>query len=117
MFRLLASSLNVFGGGPDESWPRFVSAQKKWRKSLRIKGNSNHTDFSDLIFLKQAYGKAGGEGAITAARFLEISRLIVGDFLAFLVTAVGKEGILSGTEEVRLSFPEVAYEFNGTGTP
>ena len=69
----------------DQTWPVFESYQTSWTKSLRILGDSNHTDFSDLIFLKQANGVAGGAGKITAERFLELSRILLGDFFEMLL--------------------------------
>ncbi|KAJ4348797.1 uncharacterized protein N0V89_010175 [Didymosphaeria variabile] len=99
----------------DPSWAVFESYQSSWVKGFRILGHSNHTDFSDLIFLKQANGIAGGEGAITAERFLQVSRTMVSAFFGLLV---GKgEGVLSGSAEVQEAFPEVTFDYNGTGNP
>ncbi|CAI6340255.1 unnamed protein product [Periconia digitata] len=110
---LTGSSMRL--NGQELSWSRFLSAQSSWRKSIVLSGSVNHTDFSDLVFMRQANGISGGEGAITATRLLEISRTIVGDFIG-LVTGSG-EGILSGNEEVGESFPELHFTFNGTGEP
>ncbi|KAL1602405.1 hypothetical protein SLS60_005821 [Paraconiothyrium brasiliense] len=99
----------------DPSWAVFESYQSSWVKGIRILGQSNHTDFSDLIFLKQANGIAGGGDAITAERFLQVSRTIVSAFFGLLL---GKgEGVLSGSTEVQEAFPEVAFDYNGTGNP
>jgi hypothetical protein len=110
---LLASSAHLFDG--DFTWPVFESFQTSWTKSLRILGNSNHTDYSDLIFLKQANGIAGGEGVIAATRFLEVSRKLAGDFFEFI--GGGGEDILMGDEEVQMKWPEIAFDYNGTGDP
>lgn len=101
--------------GFDPTWAVFESFQSSWVKSLRILGNSNHTDYSDLIFLKQANNITGGEDVILAKRFLQIYRTMVGDFFEMLV---GKgEGILNGSGTVQDKFPEVAFDYNGTGNP
>ena len=99
----------------DLTWPVFESYQTSWTKSLRILGHSNHTDYSDLIFLKQANGIAGGAGVISAERFLEVSRTFVGAFFEMLV---GKgEGALSGSADVTGKFPDVSFDYNNTGNP
>jgi hypothetical protein len=99
----------------DPTLALFQSFQTSWTKDLRILGRSNHTDYSDVIFLKQVNGISGGEGVITAERMLQISREIVGDFFGMLV---GKgEGILQGSAEVQEAFPEVVFDYNGTGNP
>jgi hypothetical protein len=99
----------------DPTWALFQSFQTSWTKDLRILGRSNHTDYSDVIFLKQANGISGGEDTITAERFLKVSRKVVGDFFEMLV---GKgEGILQGSAEVQEAFPEVVFDYNGTGNP
>ncbi|KAL5390307.1 hypothetical protein DPSP01_001879 [Paraphaeosphaeria sporulosa] len=112
---LLSSDMHDPFAGHDPTWPLFESFQSSWTKSLRIVGHTNHSDYSDLIFLKQANGFAGGEGAITAERFLQVSRTVVGDFFEMLV---GKgEGVLKGSAEVQQAFPEVSFDYNGTGNP
>jgi len=110
---LLGSSFRDPKLGYDPTWPLFEHFQTSWTKSLRIMGRSNHTDYSDLIFLKQANGIAGGNGVISAARFLEVSRILVANFFGMLV---GRgEGILSGTDQVKEMFPEVIFDYNGKG--
>ncbi|KAF2443362.1 hypothetical protein P171DRAFT_432635 [Karstenula rhodostoma CBS 690.94] len=112
---LLASEGHDPKAGFDPTWALFESFQSSWTKSLRIMGHSNHTDYSDLIFLKQANGFAGGEGVITAERFSQVSRQVVGDFFGMLV---GKgEGVLQGSKKVHEAFPEVTFDYNGTGNP
>lgn len=112
---LLGSDMHDPFAGRDPTWPLFESFQSSWTKSLRIMGHTNHTDYSDLIFLKQANGLAGGEAAITAERFLQVSRAIVGAFFEMLV---GKgEGVLQGSAKAQEEFPEVAFDYNGTGDP
>jgi hypothetical protein len=99
----------------DLTWAVFESYQTSWAKSLRILGGSNHTDYSDLIFLKQANGIAGGAGVIAAERFLQVSRTFVGAFFEMLV---GKgEGVLSGSVGAVGTFPEVSFDYNNTGDP
>lgn len=99
----------------DQTWAVFESYQTSWSKSVRILGGSNHTDFSDLIFLKQANGIAGGTGVITATRFLEVSRILVRHFFDMLL---GKgQGVLDDTAKVEEMFPEVKFDYNGTGNP
>ena len=110
---LLASSGHLPENDP--TWPVFESHQTSWTKGLRILGNSNHSDYSDLIFLKQAIGIGGGEGAITGSRLLEVSRKFVADFFAFVNG--GGEGVLVGDGTVQVEWPEVAFDYNGTGDP
>jgi hypothetical protein len=110
---LLASSIH--DPKDDPTWLIYESKQTAWTRGLRILGNSNHTDYSDLVFFKQAVGIAGGEGAITAERFLEVERKFVGDFFRFL--GGGGEGVLAGDEKIRREWPEVVWDFNGTGDP
>ncbi|KAH8724188.1 hypothetical protein GQ44DRAFT_802302 [Phaeosphaeriaceae sp. PMI808] len=99
----------------DPGWPIYESWQTSWRKEIRALGHTNHTDFSDLIFLKQAHGIAGGGEAISASRFLRVVRTFVGAFFGMIQG--GGEGVLSGNEQVKKEWPEVAFEFNGTGSP
>lgn len=99
----------------DPSWPIFESWQSGWTKEVRVLGKSNHTDYSDLIFLKQANGIAGGDGAIAASRFLEVERMFVTAFFDMLIG--GGEGVLAGNEDVLEEYPEVAFEYNNTGDP
>ncbi|KAF1851617.1 uncharacterized protein K460DRAFT_413159 [Cucurbitaria berberidis CBS 394.84] len=99
----------------DPTWPVFESWQTSWRKEIRALGNINHTDFSDLIFLKQANGISGGGAAIPATRFLNVTRTFVGAFFEMLIG--GGEGVLTGDAQVQREWPEVVFEFNGTGNP
>ncbi|KAH7084245.1 hypothetical protein FB567DRAFT_593718 [Paraphoma chrysanthemicola] len=99
----------------DPTWPIFEKWQTGWCKEIHALGHTNHTDFSDLIFLKQAYGIAGGGDAAPADLVLKMSRTFVGDFFGMLV---GKgEGVLKGDETVQMEFPGIVFEYNGTGDP
>lgn len=96
----------------DPQFADFDNLQSSWAKEINIGGNSNHTDFSDLIVLKQGLGIAGGEGAVSAERMINITRALVRDFQSLLL---GKgEGILSGTTEVRAAWPELEWLYNKT---
>lgn len=99
----------------DPTFPDFLKQQSAWHKEVRILGNVNHTDFSDLVVLKQGAGIAGGEDAIRATRLVEIVRKFVGDFLTFVGTT-GEEGVLSGSVSVKKAWPEVDFVYNGTGS-
>ncbi len=93
----------------------FDSQQSGWAKEINIGGRSNHSDFSDLIVMKQALGITGGLGAMTAERMINITRTLVGSFQGLLV---GKgEGVLRGTDETRAAWPELEWLYNKTGTP
>ncbi|KNG45404.1 glycoside hydrolase family 31 protein [Stemphylium lycopersici] len=48
----------------DPQFAHFDAQQSTWAKEINIGGKSNHTDFSDLIVVKQGLGISGGEGAI-----------------------------------------------------
>jgi len=113
---ILKSSFRERGAEP--AIALFESFQTSWIKEIRVLGKSNHTDFSDIIFLKQALGRSGGDGAIKAARMLEISRNLVKAFVD-MVSGVdgGSEGVLSGNKTVLQEFPEILFEWNNTGNP
>jgi hypothetical protein len=98
----------------DPQFADFDALESNWAKEINIGGKSNHTDFSDLIVLKQGLGIAGGEGAVSAERMIEITRELVGDFQD-LVLGKG-EGVLSGTNAVRAAWPELMWLYNKTGT-
>jgi hypothetical protein len=97
----------------DPQFAGFDALQSSWAKEINIGGKSNHTDFSDLIVLKQGLGIAGGEGAVSAERMIEITRKLVGNFQSLIL---GKgAGVLSGTVEVRTAYPELEWLYNRTG--
>ncbi|KAJ8116347.1 hypothetical protein OPT61_g2201 [Boeremia exigua] len=96
----------------DPLFASFNARQSAWTKEINIGGRTNHSDFSDLIVLKQGLGVAGGQGAMTADRMINITRTLVGSFQGLLV---GKgEGVLSGTNETRAAWPELTWLYNGT---
>lgn len=98
--------------------PLFKSHQSSWVKELCVLGNSNHTDYTNTIFLKQALSYAGGLGAIKAARMLKISRTFVKAFIDMVSGSDSKnEGVLSGDKRVAKDYPEVLFEWNNTGNP
>jgi hypothetical protein len=99
----------------DPTWPIFESWQTGWCKEIHALGNTNHTDFSDLIFMKQANGIAGGGDAISATTMLNYTRTFVGAFFEMLLG--GGEGVLKGDAQVQQEWPEVVFEFNNTGDP
>ncbi|KAF2627314.1 hypothetical protein BU25DRAFT_410927 [Macroventuria anomochaeta] len=106
---LLLSSAQHKG---DPLFHDFDVQQSAWAKEINVGGRSNHTDFSDLIVLKQGLGITGGQGAVTAERMINITRTLVGSFQGLLV---GRgEGVLSGSEEVRKAWPELEWLYNGT---
>lgn len=92
----------------DFSLSRFVSWQSKWSKLLIVHGRTNHSDFSDLAVLLQAKGITGGDGAIKAARMVDITRRFVRVFFD-MVGRMGGEGILSGSDRVKKEWPEVEF--------
>ncbi|KAF2798160.1 hypothetical protein K505DRAFT_322101 [Melanomma pulvis-pyrius CBS 109.77] len=108
---LLANSENT----PDvpTGWSLFESLQTSWSKTVRVVGGVNHTDFSDLVVWKQGAGITGGNGVIKADRMVQITRKFVGDFMSF-VQRKG-EGVLSGSGKVLEEWPEVRFDYNGTG--
>ncbi|KAJ4993521.1 paf acetylhydrolase family protein [Stagonosporopsis vannaccii] len=96
----------------DPLFADFNARQSTWTKEINIGGRSNHSDFSDLIVMKQGLGITGGLGAVTAERMIKIVRTLVGSFQGLLV---GKgEGVLSGTSEIRAAWPELEWLYNGT---
>jgi hypothetical protein len=98
--------------------PLFESHQSSWVKELRVLGKSNHTDFTDTIFLKQALGISGGAGTISAARMLNVTRTFVKAFMDMVSEVNGEdEGVLSGDDSVAEQFPEVLFDWNNTGDP
>lgn len=106
---LLVSS-GVHKGDP--LFANFDAQQSAWAKEINIGGRSNHSDFSDLIVMRQGLGITGGQGAVTAERMISIIRTLVGSFQGLLV---GKgEGVLSGTYEVRAAWPELEWLYNRT---
>jgi hypothetical protein len=103
-------------GGPPR--PLFESHQSSWTKELRWLGNVNHTDFTDTIFLKHALGISGGAGAISASRMLQTTRAFVKAFMDMVSEGKGGfEGLLSGDSNAAEEFPEVVFDWNGTGDP
>lgn len=90
----------------DPQFAGFDAQQSAWAKEINIGGQSNHTDFSDLIVVKQGLGISGDEGAVSAERMINITRTLVGDFQSLL--GERGEGILSGTNETRAAWPELA---------
>ncbi|KAF2652101.1 hypothetical protein K491DRAFT_695837 [Lophiostoma macrostomum CBS 122681] len=99
----------------DPTWPIFESWQTGWRKEIRTLGRTNHTDFSDLIFMKQANGIAGGGDVISAKTFLNYTRTFVGAFFEMLIG--GGEDVLKGDAQVQQEWPSIVFEFNNTGDP
>ncbi|KAH6642464.1 hypothetical protein C7974DRAFT_385486 [Boeremia exigua] len=98
----------------DPLFANFDARQSAWAKEINIGGRSNHSDFSDLIIMKQGLRITGGQGAMTAERMINITRTLVGSFQGLLV---GKgEGVLSGTDEIRALWPELQWSYNGTKT-
>lgn len=96
----------------DPLFANFDAQQSAWAKEINIGGRSNHSDFSDLILMKQGLGITGGQGALTAERMINITRTLVRGFQDLLV---GKgEGVLSGTDEIRAAWPELEWLYNGT---
>lgn len=106
-----------FHNDDDPTWATFPPKQQpNWTKTIRVLGNTNHTDFSDLILWKQWTGVAGGgEGTIAAARMVDVTRTFVGDFFKLVEGRGEREGVLSGNEEVGRLWPEVVFDYNGTG--
>ncbi|KAG9195019.1 hypothetical protein G6011_00139 [Alternaria panax] len=96
----------------DPQFADFDALQSTWAKEINIGGKSNHTDFSDLIVLKQGLGISGGEGAVSAERMISITRTLVESFQSLLVGV--DEGILSGTNETRAAWPELEWLYNKT---
>ncbi|UPX14211.1 uncharacterized protein EKO05_0004700 [Ascochyta rabiei] len=94
-------SLLLSSSGPkgDPLFADFDALQSAWAKEINIGARTNHTNFSDLIILKQGLGIAGGEGAVGADRMVNITRTLVGSFQG-LVTSKS-EGVLRGTDEIR----------------
>jgi hypothetical protein len=117
----LKSSVWLRGpNGPAKGPPRplFESHQSSWTKELRWLGKVNHTDFTDTIFLKHALGVSGGAGAISASRMLNTTRTFVKAFMDMVSQGEGgPEGLLSGDSDVTEKFPEVVFDWNGTGDP
>ena len=98
-------------------FPLLESHQSSWIKELRVLGKSNHTDYTDTIFLKQTFGYSGGAGAITAPRMLEVTRVFVKAFMDKVSGSDSSGGVLSGDESVARNYPEVLFEWNNTGDP
>lgn len=92
----------------------FEKQQTSWHKEIQILGRTNHTDFADVLVVKQGVGISGGNGALSAERMFGISRAFVRGFEDFVAGRSG-EGVLSGTEGVRGMWPEVEWVYNGTG--
>ncbi|KAF2996810.1 hypothetical protein E8E13_001807 [Curvularia kusanoi] len=84
---LLLSSAQHKG---DPLFHDFDVLQSSWAKEINVGGRSNHTDFSDLIVMKQGLGITGGQGAVTAERMIHITRTLVRSF----------QGLLLGTRPV-----------------
>jgi hypothetical protein len=107
----------ILSSAYDKGNPQFAdfdAQQSTWAKEINVGGKSNHTDFSDLIVLKQGLGISGGEGAVSADRMIKITRTLVESFQGYLL---GKgEGILSGTNEIRAAWPELDWLYNKTGS-
>ncbi|KAF2025667.1 hypothetical protein EK21DRAFT_116598 [Setomelanomma holmii] len=99
----------------DPTWPIFESWQTNWCKEIHALGHTNHTDFSDLVFMKQANGIAGGGDAIPAAKILNYTRTFVGAFFEMLIG--GGEGVLKGDAQVQQEWPGIVFEYNNTGDP
>jgi hypothetical protein len=96
----------------DPQFADFDAQQCAWAKEINIGGKSNHTDFSDLIVVKQGLGITGADGAVSAKRMVDITRTLVGGFQGLLV---GRgEGVLSGTNEARAAWPELEWLYNKT---
>jgi hypothetical protein len=106
--------LSSSGHRSDPQFAGFDAQQSSWAKEINIGGKTNHSDFADYIVIKQGLGLAGGEGAVSAERMINITRTLVGDFQG-LVRGKG-EGELSGTEEVRDAWPELDWLYNSTGS-
>ncbi|KAF9697381.1 hypothetical protein EKO04_005011 [Ascochyta lentis] len=106
---LLLSSSHHRG---DPQFADFNALQSVWAKEINVGRRTNHSDFSDLIVVKQGLGIAGGEGAVSADRMVDITRTLVGEFQRLLVGR--DEGVLSGTDEVRAAWPELEWLYNGT---
>ncbi|PSN69375.1 hypothetical protein BS50DRAFT_619993 [Corynespora cassiicola Philippines] len=95
----------------DPTWPTFEAWQSAWTTDVRVLGNSNHTDYSDLIVLKQANGVAGGRNTIQANRMIDLVRIFVRTFFDMVGGRIGGEGILSGSKQARIDWPEVVWQF------
>jgi hypothetical protein len=89
----------------------FELRQSSWIKELRVLGMANHTDFTDLTFLKQALGISGGTGVISGPRMLNVSRTFVKAFMDMVSEGSrGNEGVLSGDNSILEQFPEISFD-------
>jgi hypothetical protein len=81
-------------------------------------GMTNHTDFTDTIFLKQALGISGGTGVISASRLLNVTRTFVKAFMDTISEGSGaNESVSSGDNSVLEQFLGVSFDWNNTSDP